>query len=1039
VLKYRIGALFLCALAASCSQKPSADPGVYGPVVSAKATVGPKSFGDLSYRVVGPAVMGGRLDSLASIPGDPTTIYLGHSSGGLYKSIDGGMNFTAIFDAGKTTSIGAVAIAPSNSKIVYVGTGEGFPRNTAALGDGVFRSDDAGKTWRAIGLAESQHVAKIAIDPRDPDTVLVAAMGPEFGPGGERGIYRTTDGGKHWSRVLFVNENTGGSDVAFDPSNPAIVFAGTFDYIRHPYGFRGGGTGSGLWRSSDGGGTWTRLTDASLHNGLPDGVINRVGFSISAHHTNTIYAIVPTKTGLLYRSDDGGSNWKSINTDQDLVFRPFYFSQIRVDPDDVKNVWIVSGTLRHSTDGGKKFKSSPAGGDNHDLWIDPLNPKRILLGSDLGFDYSLDGGKNWDFVNTVPMSQIYRVGYDRDVPYHVMGGMQDHETWWGPNEVWNGVGVAGGSWRNISDWGDGQYAVPDPRDSNIIYEDSHFGDLSVRNLLTGEERFISPQPAITFGQGAENNKYRFNWTSPLLLSPVDPNTLYYGANVLFRTHNKGQSWETISPDLTQPCDPKWLAASGGPITHDNTNAETYCTIFALAQGSDANTIWAGTDDGNLQRTTDGGASWTNVISNVKGLPPHPIVASIEVSRVDPTTVFVTFDRHRLGDTRPYVYVTRDNGTTWTNISKGLPLWAYAIRQDPRAPQLLFAGTEDGIHASFDGGAHWSDLRLGMQHVPVYDLKIQPDYNDLILGTHGRGFAILDDVAPLEALARAVQSQVALFKPADAWRYAARPYYDLRPIEFVSNNKPYGATISYYLAPTPKPSAPPKGAKKKKATKEKVQLQILDAQGNVIRHLEGTTDGGVNRVTWDLTVDAPGGLAAKQDTRPFYVFYPMQVSGAEVLPGSYAVRLVARGTTLDTTVRVRMDPAVTSTSEELKAQYDVMQRLAALQERGEAWLATIGDDAKKLKKRDPKLVAKLTKFADKLRNGNGSQNAGYKYPAQVIDQIGYQRHIIALAFTGPTEVQSQLIDTYAQQIDAIRKQLQPLLDRAAKELPAKKKR
>ncbi|HVA28519.1 MAG TPA: hypothetical protein VNF68_10085, partial [Candidatus Baltobacteraceae bacterium] len=945
-MKFRIGALLLCAVAASCSGKPAT--AAFGPVVAPHATVGPSAFGDLSYRVVGPAVMGGRLDAVASVPGDPTTIYLGHSSGGLYKSVDGGMNFTPIFDAGRTTSIGAIAIAPSNPKVIYVGTGEGFPRNTAALGDGVFRSSDAGKTWKAVGLSQSQHIAKIAIDPRNPDTVLVAAMGPEFSAGGERGIYRTSDGGKHWTRVLWVNDTTGGSDVAFDPSNPSIAFAGTFDYLRQPFTFRGGGVGSGLWRSNDGGTSWTRLTDPALHDGLPGGIINRVGFAISAHHPQTVYAIVPTKTGLLYRSDDGGDRWQSVSTDQDLVFRPFYFSQIRVDPDDVKSVWIVSGALRHSTDGGKKFKDVNAGGDNHDLWIDPLNPKRVLLGSDMGFDYSIDGGAHWSFVNTIPLSQIYRVGYDRDVPYHVMGGMQDHEVWWGPNEVWNGVGVAGGSWRNISDWGDGQYAVPDPRNPNIIYEDTHFGDLSRRNLVTGEERYISPQPAIEFGQGAQKERYRFNWSAPLLLSPLDPSTLYYGANVLFRTRNEGQTWDAISPDLTQPCDPKWLAPSGGPITHDNTNAETYCTIFAIAQGADIDTIWAGTDDGNLQLTTNGGASWTNLVANVKGLPPHAMVDSIETSRVDARTVFVTFDRHRLGDTHPYVYVTHDNGTTWTNLSKGLALWAYAIRQDPRAPRLLFAGTEDGIYASFDGGAHWNDLRLGTNHVPVYDLQIQPDANDLILGTHGRGFAILDDIAPLEGLARAVQSKVALFKPADAWRYAARPYYDLTPTEFVSNNKPYGATISYYLAPTPKPSAPPKNAKKKKKiSKEKVQLQILDAQGTAIRHIEGTADGGVNRVTWDLTTDPPGGLKAKQDTRPYYVFYPMAVSGPEVLPGAYTVRLIARGATLDTTVRVRMDPAVTATQQELRAQYAVMQRLALLQERGETWVALIADDAKKL--------------------------------------------------------------------------------------------
>ena len=964
--------------------------------------------------------MGGRLDAIASIPGDPATVYLGHSSGGLYKSVDGGMNFTAIFDAGRSTAIGAVAIAPSNSKILYVGTGEGFPRNTAALGDGVFRSSDAGKTWQRAGLLRTEHIARIAVDPGNPDVLLVAAMGPEFTPGGERGIYRSADGGKHWTRTLFVNDTTGGSDVAFDPSNASIAFAGTFDYMRRPFTFRGGGTGSGLYRSIDGGATWKKLTDPALHDGLPGGIINRVGFSISAHHSKTMYALVPTKNGMLYRSDDGGDSWRSVNTDQDLVFRPFYFSQVRVDPDDVNRLYIVSGDLNRSTDGGKTFRPVNAGGDNHDLWIDPLNPKRVLLGSDMGYDLSLDGGDNWDYVDTIPFGQVYRVGYDRDVPYHVMGGMQDHEVWWGPNELWNATGVDGGAWLNISDWGDGQYAVPDLRDSHLIYEDTHFGDLTLRDLATGEARYISPMPVITFGQGAASNEYRFSWSAPILLSPSDPNVLYFGANVLFRTRDRGQTWQKISPDLTQPCDKAWLLPSGGPITHDNTNAETYCTIYSIAQGPDANTIWAGTDDGNLERTTDGGVTWTNVAGNIAGLPTHSWVASIETSRADPNTVFVTFDRHRSGDTKPYIFATRDDGTTWTSISKGLPLWAYAVRQDPRAPQLLFAGTEDGVYASFDGGGDWIDLRLGMQHVPVYDLQIQPDYDDLILGTHGRGFAILDDIAPLESLSHAVQTRVTLFAPAAAYRYAARPYHDIGTNAYVANDKPYGVTISYYLAPQPK--------KKKRAPKEKVRLEILDG-GSVIRHMDGTADAGINRVTWDLTVDPPGGTNAKQDTRPYYVFYPLQIEGPEVLPGTYTVRLIARGETLDVSAAVRMDPSVTASEQVLRAQYDAILRLARIQEKGESWLAQIADDRKKLRRSDPKLAARLEDFANQLRNGNGSENAGYKNPARVIDQVAYLRHVMSTSFAGPTQIQAELTDRYASQVDAIGAKLEPLLMRA----------
>jgi photosystem II stability/assembly factor-like uncharacterized protein len=988
----------LAGLAVAGCAAPSMPRAAFSEAVAPRATVAPSDFGALRWREIGPAVMGGRLDAVAGVPNDPKVIYLGHSSGGLYKSVNGGMTFAPIFDRGRTTSIGAIAVSSVNNNVVYIGTGEGFPRNTAALGDGVFRSDNAGKTWRSLGLAGTQHVAKIAISPAGDDIALVAAMGPEFSPGGDRGIYRTADGGKTWTRVLWVNPTTGGSDVMFDPQHPNIAFAGTFDYLRQPWTFRGGGTGSGLWRSTDGGVTWTRLTDPSLHDGLPGGIINRVGVGASWGYPNVVYAIVPTKHGMLYRSDDSGSHWRLVNANQDLVFRPFYFSQIRVDPQRPNIVWNISGGLERSTDGGKHFKEVDAGGDNHDLWQDPSDPHRVLLGSDMGFDLSVDDGKTWQYFNdAVPMGQIYRVGYDREVPYHVMGGMQDHEVWWGPNELWNGYGVTGGSWRNISDWGDGQYAWPDPADANIIYENTHFGDITRRNLLTGEARYISPQPVIGFGAGADAQKYRFNWTGALLVSRRTPTTLYAGANVLFRSNDEGQSWTKISPDLTQPCDPAWLVSSGGPISHDNTNAETYCTIYAIAQGISGDVLWVGTDNGHVDRTRDGGTTWSDLSAKFAGVPAHAIVASIETSRADRNVVYVTFDAHRLGDTRPYVYATRDGGTTWSRIDTGLPLWAYVVREDPRAPSLLFAGTEDGVWLSFDGGLHWSDARFGIKHVPVYDLQIQPDFNDLIAGTHGRGFAILDDLTPLEGLARAVQGNVALFAPADAWRHTMRPYHDIGPSEFVADNKPYGAVISYYL----------KGKKKK----ERVALEILDAGGAVVRHLEGTADAGINRVDWDLTTDPPGFPGTKQDTRPYYVFYPLKIEGPEVLPGAYAVRIIARGTTLDVPLTVRLDPQADVTTMQLRANYDVLERLATDQEQGEALLARV-------KKKHPEI-------ADRLRNGNGSENAGYRQPAQVIDQIAYLRHIIETTYEGPTVVQTQLMQQYESQLDAIAKQVDAL--------------
>lgn len=1011
-----LGAAFVLLLAA-CARAPErpSPPPVRVPAA--------RDFGALSWRWVGPAQMGGRLDVVQGVPGDVRTIYLGHSSGGLYKSTDGGLTFASIFSTGTSTAIGALAIAPSNPNVVYVGTGEGFPRNTASPGDGVFVSTNAGKTWRFSGLRDSEHVAKIAVDPTDANVAIVASLGHEWTPGGDRGIFRTQDGGKTWQRVLYVNATTGGSDVAFDPKDPQIVFAGTFDFLRQPWHFRGGGPGSGLFESRDNGRTWQRLTDPALHNGLPGGTINRVGVAICYDHPNVVYALVPTKTGLLYRSNDGGAHWTSVNANAELDFRPFYFSQIRVDPRNPNRVYIVTGENQVSSNGGKTFSDFGGGGDNHDLWIDPTDPQRMLAGSDMGFDISLNGGQTWNFDNVVPFDQVYRVGYDLAIPYHIMGGMQDHEVWWGPNTLWNDGeygGVPGGAWRNISDWGDGQYAMADPRDPDVIYEDTHFGDLVRRDMRTGEARNIAPQPMITFGTGAGSYRYRFNWSAPLYISPHDPNVLYFGGNVLFKTTDGGSTWSVVSPDLTQPCNPQWLAPSGGPISRDDTNAEAYCTIYAISEDAgDASTLWVGTDDGNLWITRDSGTHWTNVIGNVRNLPAQSLVSSIDASRVTPGTAYVSFDRHGLGDKRPYVYVTSDYGRTWSAIGNGLPSYVHVVREDPRQTNLLFAGTEQGVDVSFDRGAHWVSLMLGMPPVPVYDLKIQPVFDDLILGTHGRGFYVLDDITPLENLAQTPANVPALYAPMPAWRYVPRPTYETGRGAFVSDNKPYGALISYYLPPRAKKQRPPA-----------VTLQILDANGNVVRTLDATTTPGIDRVVWDLHADPPGGAHAVQDARAYYVFYLLDVEGPEVLPGTYTVRLRVGSFQTQAPVVVRLDPAANVARADLQAQYDALERLVQMQERGEIALSVIRSlDAqiaqRRAKTKDPALKRALASYgnaleaaADALRTGNGSQNSGYKHPAALVDQIAYLRHLLPTYLGPPTQAQDALIDVDAQQTDAL---------------------
>lgn len=955
------------------------------------------SFGDLNYRWIGPAVMGGRLDAVAGVPGNPNVIYLGHASGGLWKSTDGGLTFHSIFNVGKSSAIGAIAIDPRDARHVVIGTGEGFPRNTADYGDGVWSTRDAGKRWRHLGLSDSGSIAKVAISPSDSRIILAAAMGHEFAPGGERGIYRSTDGGVHWTRVLYVNATTGGSDLDFDPKHPNVVYAGTFDFLRRAWTLRSGGHGSGLYKSLDAGKTWTRLTDPALHNGLPRGPINRVGVSVCAGDPSVVYAFVPVKHGQLYRSTDAGAHWELRNSSQDVDFRPFYFSQVRCDPNDAQRVYAIAGPLLISTDGGKKFRSLPGGGDNHDLWIDPKNSNRLLNGSDMGFHYSVDRGKTWSYDDVVPFAQVYRVGYDMDTPYHVMGGMQDHEVWWGPNELLSRRdGPSNGDWVNISDWGDGQYAMADPRDWHVVYEDTHFGDLVRANLATGERRYISPQPIISFGTGASTYQYRFNWSAPLLISRFDPDVIYYGGNVLFRSADQGNSWSVVSPDLTQ-CRPGELGRSGGPISYDNTNAESYCTIYTIGEDAkDPGTIWYGTDNGHLEITRNGGKSWTDVIHNVGGLPLPARVASISPSEMTPGTAYAAFDRHQWNDYGSYAYVTHDYGATWERITSGLESYVHVVREDPRNTSVLYAGTERGIFVSFDGGRRWNDFRLGLPHLPVFDLKIHPRDNDLIVGTHGRGFYILDDLTVLQHWADVGGALAHLFAPMPAIRYNDAFYHEHGRGAFVSENKPYGAYFTLYLPSAPKPATP--------KAKPSVRVTVDDASGREIAAFNTQVHAGINRFAWDLTTELPRGTPPAQDARPYYIFYPMTIAGPEALPGAYTAHVEVFGQHLQAPVRVEMDPHEPVSTDALRAQYDALVDLGVTQAHVEALIARLDRD-----KRCPSAPQLL----DRLRNAEPS---GYRHPAELSEQIAYLRYLIGQYAGAPTQPQLQLAARYRAQAE-----------------------
>jgi photosystem II stability/assembly factor-like uncharacterized protein len=966
--------------------------------------------GDLHYRWIGPAVMGGRLDAVAGVPGNPNLIYLGHASGGLWKSQDGGLTFSSVFEAGESSAIGAIAIDPRDPSHVVIGTGEGFPRNTADYGDGVWATHDGGTHWVRLGLGDSGSIARIAFDPADSHVILVAALGHEYAPSDERGIYRSSDGGKHWTRVLFVNATTGGSDIAFDPKHRGVVYAGTFDFLRRPWALRSGGPGSGLYKSSDGGRTWRRLTDPSLHNGLPNGPINRVGVSVCNGNPNVVYAFVPVKNGLLYRSLDGGAHWQLRNAEQQTDFRPFYFSQVRCDPSDPDRVYSMAGALLVSTDGGRKFHDIGGGGDNHDLWIDPLNPSRLLNGSDMGFNISVDRGRTWNYDDVVPFAQVYRAGYDMDTPYHVMGGLQDHEVWRGPNALESPYedGPGNGDWLNVADWSDGQYAMADPRDPAIIYEDGHFGDLAREDLRTGNRRYISPQPLIGFGTGAGTYPYRFNWSAPLLISHFDPDAMYFGGNVLFRSNDQGNSWAAMSPDLTQ-CSPRQLGRSGGPITFDNTNAESYCTIYTIAEdAADPKTIWFGTDNGHLEVTRDGGTTWRDVARNLPGLPLPAEFSCIAASASTPGTAYASADRHMWDDYAPYAYVTHDYGAHWQRISQGLDSYVHVVREDPRARDVLYAGTERGLFVSVDGGARWIDFRLGLPHLPIYDLQVHPRDNDLIVASHARGFYVFDDLTPIQMWGRAHGRQAYLFAPMPALRYRANVHRENGRGAFVSENKPYGALFTLYLQRAPQPSKP--------KMKPSVHVRIVDELRGEIAAFDAPVHAGWNRFTWDLTTELPAAAPRAQDTRPYYIFYPMSITGPQALPGNYEAYVDVGGTQLRAPVTVRLDPHSTATTQDLTAQFAALQSLAVTQ-------AVVENDIALLSKMRGACGVKAKPLLAQLRNT--SDPSGYRAPAELSEQIAYLRYIVGQSDSGPTQAQGRLMLRYsalASSLDADTKEL-----------------
>jgi photosystem II stability/assembly factor-like uncharacterized protein len=879
----------------------------------------------VSWRTIGPTAQAGRVPAFVGLPGDPNTMYVAGAVGGIFKTSNGGVTWTPVFDDKPVTSIGAIAIAPSDPNVVYAGTGEGNPRNDASIGDGVYKSIDAGGQWVNVGLPDSEKIARLVVDPRNADVVYACALGREWGPNEERGLFKTTDGGRSWKKILYKNDLTGCSDVDIDPTNANIVYAGMFTFRRWAWYTESGGGETAVYKSSDGGATWAKLSGPEANRGLPKGLMDRIGVAVSRSSPAVVYVISETKDeGELWRSDDAGASWRMVSRDPNINFRPFYYADIRVDPANPNTVYALAGGLYKSEDGGRTFARIGGGthGDHQSMWIDPLDPRRILLGDDGGFQISYDAGRTFDILNNIPFTQFYNVAYDLQVPYHLCGGLQDNGTWCGPSQTPGAPGTTRGEWQNVGG-GDGFFGVPDLKDPHLVYNNLQGGVISLTDRRTGTSWGINPYPGGigSSGQWMAPQKYRFNWNAPIVLSPQDPKTVYYGGNVLFRTTTMGHSWEVISPDLTTN-DKAKQQSSGGKIVTDNTAAEFHCTIISIGPSPvDPNVIWAGTDDGNVQVTRDGGKSWTNTVKGMAGLAPNAWINKVDASHFDAATAYVSASHWQDGDYAPYFYKTSDFGRTWTKITNGLPArgWSHVIREDPKVRDLLYAGTEFGLFASWNGGATWVSIRNNIPAVAVRDIAIHPRDNDIIVATHGRGIYILDDAAPLQQIGAALRGDAYLFPVRPAIRWAGGgSTFRANERDFVAPNPAPGAWINVYLrAPGP------------------VTITISDKAGRPVRTLRQRGEAGVNRFAWNLRYDIPGQrppTATPAAEAPAGGRFGGGPQGPAAVPGEYAVKVQAGEQELTGTCEVRLDPRVQVSAADLEAQLQASFAALALQAR-----------------------------------------------------------------------------------------------------------
>jgi photosystem II stability/assembly factor-like uncharacterized protein len=986
-------------------------------------TLGKDSLAGMKWRLIGP-FRGGRAEAVAGVAGNPNVFYFGAVAGGVWKTTDAGLTWLPLFEHESVASIGAIAVDPRDPNVIYVGTGEPCLRGDISYGDGMYKSVDGGKTWTHIGLDDTRHIAKILIDPHDPNIIFVAALGHAYGPNEQRGVFRSMDGGKTWEKVLYKDDKTGATDLTFAADNSHTLYAAMYQELRTPWSFVSGGPGSGIYKSIDGGTTWKHLEG----NGLPTGVLGRIGIAVGANGER-VYALIEADKRGLYRSDDGGENWQFINGDHNYTQRAWYFMHIFADPKETDTLYILNTGMYKSTDGGQTFGNINAPhGDRHDLWIDPTNTDRMIESDDGGATISEDGGKSWSTENNQPTAEFYHVATDDRFNYYVYGAQQDNSTVAIASRSDSGT-ITETNWYDVGG-GESGFVVPDPKNPNIVYAGSYDGLITRYDKANNQERDISAWPLNPMGWGAVDTKYRFQWTAPIAMSPFDSHTIYHGAQVIFKSTDEGNTWTVISPDLTRD-DKTKQGSSGGPLEQDNTSVEYYDTVFAIAESPvTRGLIWAGSDDGLVHVTRDGGKSWQEVTP--KDIPAWSRIDLIDPSPHDAGTAYLAADRSRWDDFHPYLYKTTDYGQTWTKITDGLPdnVFTHAIREDTVRKGLLFAGTETGIWVSFDDGARWQSLQLDLPTVPVHDMTIHG--NDLIVATHGRSFWILDDITPLREMTSEIENaEVHLFKPEMAYRFRG-PSFRLPGAFAAGENPPSGAIIDYTL---------------KTAPKDPIALEILDSKGRVIRKYSSksgnqapsggfgffgggratlSAKAGLNRFEWDLRYEAPTRV-------PGAVAWGGREIGPLAVPGDYQVKLTVAGQGYTAPLHVDEDPRIHVSAEDLQAQLDfslqidaritaahdavnqireMHTQLEALEKRlaGNEKAKSTADAAKELDR-------KFTAVEDALiQSKSESGEDPLNYPIMIADQMLALVGTVDSADAAPTQSSREVFDLLNKKLD-----------------------